>query len=224
MNTTNINLDSDPSAMSLDELLPQGSYQDPNSIVSQGYYTNLLSLSINDDEANQTESNAMLQDPNDVDSQGYLSLSINDNETNRTASNATLQNPNDIVSLLSLSINGNKANQTESLPTNATLEYCQDVSRFVVKCDGKQFISLIRAKEATDSNGYMRFRGEFTRALKREGNALYKNQLAISKLTSLAWNTAPVCIKDTLANGKTTQSIKCKCQRKHKTLLRLIEQ
>ena len=57
MNPTDI---SDPS---MDELLLQGSYQYPNSI---GYCTYLLSLPINDNEA---ESNAMLQDPDDVVSQ-----------------------------------------------------------------------------------------------------------------------------------------------------------
>jgi len=100
------------------------------------------------------------------------------------------------TNLLSLPINDNNEAQTELLPTNATLEYCQDVSRFVVKCNGKELVSFLIEKEATGSNGYMRFRGEFTKALKRKGNVLYKNQLAISKLTSLAWNTAPVGIKD----------------------------
>jgi len=90
----------------------------------------------------------------------------------------------------------NEANRTESLPTNATLEYSQDVSMFIVRCDGEELVSFLIEKEAKGSNGYMRFRREVVKALKRKENDLYKNQPAVSKLTSIAWKNAADCIKD----------------------------
>ncbi|CAG8659148.1 11740_t:CDS:2, partial [Paraglomus brasilianum] len=198
--------------------------QDPNDVVSQRYYTNLLSLSINGNEA---ESNAMLQDPNDVVSQGYLSF---DNETNRTESNATLQNSNDIVTFFSLSINGNEANQTESLPTNATLDYCQDVSRFVVKCNDpyvcqaeplpnsdpkaelnhdnnsgmttlyleNEQLTSFRLSEFNlngTSNGFVYFRRLLNEALIRDGNDMHSDQIRVSKVAGAAWQSTTAAIK-----------------------------
>ncbi|CAG8458079.1 10735_t:CDS:2 [Paraglomus occultum] len=115
------------------------------------------------------------------------------------------------ANLLSLPINDNNEAPTESLPTNATLEYCQDISTFVVKCNGEELVSFLIEKEAMGSNAYMRFRGEFVRALKQKGNDLYKDMKEVSKLTSIAWNSADDRIKDKFRRNsrkRKVQSIK----------------
>ncbi|CAG8458091.1 10736_t:CDS:2 [Paraglomus occultum] len=216
MNTTDIGRDFNAMSDEFLSLENRESDQVPNGIAS-GYHLNYLSLPINDNEANRSRLNAILQIFNQITQAYLLSLSsnanrtewnallqnlisqayslINDNEDNRAEWYALLQDLIDIISHAYSLINDNEANRTESLP-HVTLENCQDVSMYVVKYNGEELVSFQIEKETKGGNRYMRFRNTVVKALKLKGHAFSKDMKEVSTLTKIAWHSADDRIKD----------------------------